>query len=99
MTEVPGFDKVDLLVRDYAVAITTDARRMPAALVERLKAHFSEEQVVELTLRTALCGFFNSFNEALGIEIEDGVVEDMLASGMRLSDLPDPEAAVAEAAE
>ena len=97
--EVAGFDKIDLLVRDYAVAITTDARRMPAALVERLKAHFSEEQVVELTLRTALCGFFNSFNEALGIEIEDGVVEDMLASGMRLSDLPDPEAAVAEAAE
>ena len=31
------------------------------------------------------------FNEALGIEIEDGVVEDMLASGVKRADLPHPE--------
>ena len=89
--EVPGFDEVDTLVRDFAVAVTEDARRMPVAMVDRLKAHFSEEQVVELALRTTLCGFFNRFNEALGIEIEDGVVEDMLVAGMRLDDLPHPE--------
>jgi len=89
--DVPGFDEIDTLVRDYAVAVTEDARRMPAAMVERLKAHFTEEQVVELTLRTTLCGFFNRFNEALGIEMEDGVVEDLLATGMRLDDLPHPE--------
>ena len=87
----PGFDEVDTLVRDYAVAVTRDARRMPAGLVERLKSHFSEEQIVELTLRTTLCGFFNRFNEALGIEMEEGVVEDMLAAGLRLDDLPHPE--------
>ena len=87
----PGFDEVDLLVRDYAVAVTEDPRRMPAAMVERLKSRFSEEQVVELTLRITLCGFFNRFNEALGIEMEEGVVEDMLAAGLRLDDLPPPE--------
>ena len=90
--EVPGFDGVDALVRDYAVAVTRDARRMPAEMVDRLKAHFSDEQLVELTLRTTLCGFFNRFNEALGIEMEEGVVEDMLAAGMRLDDLPHSEA-------
>ena len=89
--EVPGFDAVDTLVRDYAAAVTEDARRMPAAMVERLKSHFSEEQIVELTLRATLCGFFNRFNEALGIEIEDGVVEDMLAAGIGIDDLPYPE--------
>ena len=78
-------------MRDYAVAVTEDARRMPEAMVERLKAHFSEEQIVELTLRAALCGFFNRFNEALGIEIEDGVVEEMLAAGVHIGDLPHPE--------
>ena len=52
-------------------------------MVQRLKTHFSEEQIVELTLRATLCGFFNRFNEALGIEIEDGVIEDMLAAGGR----------------
>ena len=70
--EVPGFDEMDTLVRDYAVAVTEDARRLPPAMVEQLKSHFSEEQIVELTLRTALCGFFNRFNEALGIDIEAG---------------------------
>ena len=93
--EVPGFDEVDTMVRDYAVAVTEDARRMPAGMVERLKSHFSEEQIVELTLRTSLCGFFNRFNEALGIEMEDGVIEDMLAAGIRIADLPHPESLAA----
>ena len=94
-SEVPGFDEVDTLVRDYAVAVTVDARRMPGSMVERLKSHFTEEQIVELTLRATLCGFFNRFNEALGIEVEEGVVEDLLASGMRVEDLPHPEALAA----
>lgn len=93
--EVPGFDKVDTLVRDYAAAVTEDARRLPAAMVEQLKAHLSEEQIVELTLRATLCGFFNRFNDALGIEIEDGVIEDMLAAGVQLDDLPQSEALAA----
>jgi len=46
-----------------------------------LKQHFTEEQIVELTLRTALCGFFNRFNDALQICMEDGVIEDMLNRG------------------
>ena len=88
---VPGFDDVDTLVRDYAVAVTRDARRVAGDMVERIKAHFTEEQIVELTLRTTLCGFFNRFNEALGIEMEEGVVEDMLAAGLDPDDLPHPE--------
>ena len=51
-------------------------------MFEQLKEHFSEEQIVELTLRTALCGFFNRFNDVLQIELEDGVIEDMLSRGL-----------------
>ena len=47
-----------------------------------------EEQIVELTLRTALCGFFNRFNDALQIGMEDGVVADMLAHGASEDTLP-----------
>jgi len=78
---VPGLDEVDLLVRDYAVQVTNDSRRLRDALFDRLRAHFSEAQIVELTLRIALCGFFNRFNDALQIGLEDGVVETMLAAG------------------
>ena len=63
--EPEGFDAVDLLVRDYSVQVTN------------MKRHFTEEQIVELTLRIALCGFFNRFNDSLQIETEEGVGQMM----------------------
>ena len=68
--EVPGFDKVDMLVRDYAVQVTEKAPYMRDSIFEDLRKYFSEPQIVELTLRIALCGFFNRFNDALQIGIE-----------------------------
>lgn len=67
-----GFDTVDLLVRDYAVQVTENFQYMKDAIFDELKRHFTEEQIVELTLRIALCGFFNRFNDALQIEMEEG---------------------------
>ena len=91
--DCPGLDQTDRLVRDYAVQVTTRPGRMRDEIFDRLRAHFSEEQIVELTLRTALCGFFNRFNEALQIGMEDGVIEDLLSKGAKLEDLPAPAAA------
>lgn len=85
---VPGFDNVDHLVRDYAVQVTEKPQYMRDATFTELRRHFSEEQIVELTLRTALCGFFNRFNDALQIEMEDGVLEDMLSRGFTEASLP-----------
>jgi alkylhydroperoxidase family enzyme len=39
-------------------------------LFDRLREHFRESQIVELTFRIALCGFYNRFNDALMIETE-----------------------------
>ncbi|MEM9782713.1 MAG: carboxymuconolactone decarboxylase family protein [Pseudomonadota bacterium] len=86
--QVPGFDTVDMLVRDYAMQVTQNANMIRDGIFERLRAHFTEEQIVELTLRTALCGFFNRFNDALMIGMEDGVVADMLAHGASEASLP-----------
>jgi uncharacterized peroxidase-related enzyme len=86
--DCPGLDPIDRLVRDYAVQVTTSAQRVDDVLFTRLRQHFSEAQIVELTLRTALCGFFNCFNDALHIGIEDGVLEDLLAKGGTVADLP-----------
>ncbi|MBV8777623.1 MAG: carboxymuconolactone decarboxylase family protein [Alphaproteobacteria bacterium] len=66
----PELDEVDRLVVEYAVAVTERANRLPEALFARLRRRFSEAQVVELTLRIALCGFFNKFNDALQIDEE-----------------------------
>jgi uncharacterized peroxidase-related enzyme len=66
----PELDAVDRLVVEYAIAAWTRSNRIPEALFERLRRHFSEAQIVELTLRITLCGFFNRFNDALQIEQE-----------------------------
>ncbi len=75
----PEFDARDKLVVEYAIAAWERPNRIPDGLFERLRRHFNEAQIVELTLRITLCGFFNKFNDALGIEEEPEAV-DRLAS-------------------
>jgi len=57
----------DRLVVEYAAAVTQSAERLPESLFDRLREVFTESQIVELTLRITLCGFFNRFNQALQI--------------------------------
>ncbi len=64
----PEFDDVDKLIVEYAIQVTNASQRIRDSLFERLRAHFTEAQIVELTLRIALCGFFNRFNDALMID-------------------------------
>lgn len=68
------FDEREKLVMEYAIQVTEDARRVSDGLFTRLKAHFSEAQIVELTVRIALCNFFNRFNDALQLDIESGLM-------------------------
>ena len=66
----PELDEVDRLVVEYAKLVTETPGRIRRATFERLRAHFGEPQIVELTWRIALCGAFNRFNDALQLEIE-----------------------------
>jgi len=75
----PEFDLVDKLVVEYAIAAWTAPNRLRDDLFARLRAHFTEAQIVELTLRITLCGFFNKFNDALGIEEEEEAARVMEA--------------------
>jgi len=86
--DCPGLDEVDRLVRDYAMQVTEKPQKIHDGIFDSLRKHFSEAQIVELTLRTALCGFFNRFNDALRIDMEDGVIEHMLSKGTPMEDLP-----------
>jgi uncharacterized peroxidase-related enzyme len=67
----PEFDAMDRLVIEYTIAAWNDPHRLRDRLFDRLREYFSEAQIVELTLRITLCGFFNKFNDALQIEEED----------------------------
>jgi uncharacterized peroxidase-related enzyme len=70
----PELDAVDKLVVEYAIAVTNNWNRTRDEIFARLRQHFSEAQIVELTWRTALCGAFNRFNDILQLDIEQGVV-------------------------
>jgi uncharacterized peroxidase-related enzyme len=75
--EHPELDEVDRLVAEYAEVAWNTPNRVSDALFARLRAHFSEAQIVELTLRITLCGFFNRFSEAL--RIDDDVAAEAAA--------------------
>ncbi|MBR0665128.1 carboxymuconolactone decarboxylase family protein [Roseomonas hellenica] len=77
----PELDEVDRVVVEWAIAAWETPNRIRDALYQRLRAHFSEAQVVELALRTTLCGFFNRFNDALQIEEEQEAQARLAAAG------------------
>jgi AhpD family alkylhydroperoxidase len=64
----PELDEVDKLVVEYAIAVTNNWNRTRDEIFGRLKQHFTEPQIMELTWRTALCGAFNRFNDILQLE-------------------------------
>ena len=74
--------EVELLVRDYAIAVSERAWGLRDDMFERLREHFSNEQIVELTMRIALTGMFNTINQALDIELEEGMITMPLAEGL-----------------
>lgn len=75
-TDHPDLDEVDRLVIEYATLVTQSSGRIRDGVFERLRRHFSEAQIVELTLRIALTGFFNRFNDAM--QIDDGSAAALL---------------------
>src|SRR6266699_3409824 len=75
----PELDATDRLVVEYAIAAWERPNRISDELFERLRRHFTEVQIVELTLRITLCAFFNKFNDALQIEEEPEAAERLAA--------------------
>lgn len=66
----PLFDEVERAALAYAEAMTITGQRVDDALFARVRRHFSEPQVVELTAAVALENFRSKFNVALGIEAQ-----------------------------
>ena len=73
------FDHAEWAVVEYAAQVTLEPWKVSDELFGRLREHFNEAQIVELTARTALCSFWNKFNDALRLDLEPGVAEVALA--------------------
>jgi AhpD family alkylhydroperoxidase len=62
------FDEKDRLVLEYAEGMTRTPVEVPDELFARLREHFDERQIVNLTMAIALENLYNRSNHALGIE-------------------------------
>lgn len=58
------------LVVRYAEALAAVPQEVDDKLFAALKSRFSERQIVDLTMRLALCAAWNKFNDALGLDTE-----------------------------
>jgi alkylhydroperoxidase family enzyme len=64
----PLFTEPERAALDYAERMTITGQKVDEALFARLKQHFTEAQIVELTAAIALENFRSKFNPALGVE-------------------------------
>jgi alkylhydroperoxidase family enzyme len=76
VTQVAGaatsdlFSEAERAAIEYAEAMTITGQQVTDALFARVRACFTEAQVVELTAAVALENFRSKFNVALGIEAQ-----------------------------
>ena len=69
--ESPAFSGVEKLVMEYAEAMSQSNVEVPEDLFARLREHFEEEQIVELTSAIAIENYRARFNNALDIAPSD----------------------------
>ena len=64
------FSEAERLALEYAERITYTDQKVDEALVDKLKKHYSDGQIVEMTAAIAMENFRSKFNPPLGIEAQ-----------------------------
>ena len=64
------FSEAERVALEYAERITYTDQKVDDALFARLRQHYSEPQIVELTVAVAFENFRSKFNPPLGIEAQ-----------------------------
>jgi alkylhydroperoxidase family enzyme len=67
-TVSPAFSEIEKLALAYADSMTRTPAEIPDSLFERLREHWNEAQLVELTATIAWENYRSRFNHAFGIE-------------------------------
>ena len=69
---------------DYALAAGSVPNAVDQPLMERMKQHWTEDQIVEILGAICLYGFLNRWNDSMATELEDvptSVGEKLLSQG------------------
>jgi uncharacterized peroxidase-related enzyme len=77
-----AFDARDKLTLLYTERVTRDASGIREDLLQEMRGHYSEQQLVELTLVICVANFTNRFNDALRIAPDLGWKRPPRIAGM-----------------
>lgn len=80
----PLYSEAERAALDFALAAGAVPNEVDEALMSRMKAHWSEDQIVELLAAVCLYGFLNRWNDSMATEVEEAprrLGEELLASG------------------
>lgn len=67
-----AFDEKEKATLLYAERVTRGASAIRAGAIQELKKHYSDDQIVELTLAICIANFTNRFNDALMVNPDIG---------------------------
>ena len=76
VAEVPAwresarFSEAERVALEYAERVTCTDQKVDDEIFARLKAHYDEAQIVELTAAIAFENFRSKFNPSLGVEAQ-----------------------------
>ena len=65
------YSEAERVALDYALAAGSVPNAVDEDLMNRLKAHWSDEQIVELLGAICLYGFLNRWNDSMATDLED----------------------------
>jgi uncharacterized peroxidase-related enzyme len=80
----PLYSEAERAALDFALAAASVPNQVDEVLMKRLKAHWREEQIVEILAAICLYGFLNRWNDSMATELESNpkaLGERILAKG------------------
>ena len=82
--ESPLYSEAERVALDYALAAGSVPNDVDQALMDRMKAHWSDEQIVQILGAVCLYGFLNRWNDSMATDLESSpraMGERVLQSG------------------
>jgi alkylhydroperoxidase family enzyme len=82
--ESPMYSEAERVALDFALAAGAVPNAVDAALMERMKAHWTEQAIVQILGAVCLYGFLNRWNDSMATDLEESpraMGERVLARG------------------
>lgn len=70
----PAFNAAERAALDFAVAASTVPNAVNSSIIENLRQHWDEGEIVEILGVIGLFGFLNRWNDSMGTSMEPGAI-------------------------